>query len=130
MNELSERDPRIQPPNAAGLFRYQCVCEVNARVRRGETISEAVAAVAATTHVDLDGQVKNLTERTLYRWLAAFKREGFSALLNRSRYAELTAPGFVCDVTKLERHLGVCAAIAPAEGLAATATWYREAGLL
>lgn len=55
---------------------------------------------------------------------------GRPALVNRSRYRELTAPGFVCEVDKIERRLGVRAAVPPADGLAATADWYRTEGWL
>lgn len=55
---------------------------------------------------------------------------GRPGLLNRSRYAELTAPGFVCEVSKIERVLGVRARIPHREGFAATAAWYRSRGTL
>lgn len=55
---------------------------------------------------------------------------GRPALLNRSRYAELTAPGFVCDVAKIEAVVGHRAHIAPQAGFEATARWYAEHGLL
>lgn len=55
---------------------------------------------------------------------------GRPGLLNRSRYAELTAPGFVCDVRKIEAAVGHRARIAAPEGFAATARWYAERGLL
>jgi len=50
--------------------------------------------------------------------------------LNRSRFAELSADGFVCRVDQLQERLGVAAAIGLADGLAETAAWYRDAGWL
>jgi nucleoside-diphosphate-sugar epimerase len=50
--------------------------------------------------------------------------------LNGSRYAELAAEGFVCRVDRLQDRLGVVAAIGLEEGLAETARWYRQEGLL
>ncbi len=50
--------------------------------------------------------------------------------LNRSRFAELSAEGFVCRVDRLHERLGVAAAIDLADGLAETPAWYRAAGWL
>jgi len=55
---------------------------------------------------------------------------GRSVPLNRSRFAELSAEGFVCGVDRLRERLGVVAAINLADGLAGTAVWYREEGWL
>lgn len=55
---------------------------------------------------------------------------GRSVPLNRSRFAELSAEGFVCRVDRLHERLGVAAAIDLADGLAETAAWYRDAGWL
>lgn len=55
---------------------------------------------------------------------------GRSVPLNRSRFAELSAEGFVCRVDRLRERLGVAAAIDLAAGLAETAEWYRDAGWL
>ena len=48
--------------------------------------------------------------------------------LNRRRYIELTAEGFVCRVDRLRDCLGVVAETDLDEGLAQTAAWYRRAG--
>ena len=45
--------------------------------------------------------------------------------LTRERVAELTSPGFVCDVGRAQECLGFRAAITVAEGFRATAEWYR-----
>lgn len=55
---------------------------------------------------------------------------GRSLPLNRSRFAELSAEGFVCRVDGLHERLGVAAAIDLAKGLADTAAWYRKLGWL
>jgi nucleoside-diphosphate-sugar epimerase len=55
---------------------------------------------------------------------------GRPALLNRARYRELSAPGFVCSVAKIEAATGWRAAIAIDDGVQATADWYRRAGWL
>ena len=50
--------------------------------------------------------------------------------LNRWRYVELSAEGFVCRVDRLRERLGIVAALDLGEGLADTARWYRRAGLI
>jgi nucleoside-diphosphate-sugar epimerase len=55
---------------------------------------------------------------------------GRSLPLNLSRFAELSAEGFVCRVDRLRERLGVAATMDLAKGLADTAAWYREAGWL
>ena len=55
---------------------------------------------------------------------------GRVGLINFSRARDLTAPGWVCDVSKLRDTLGVSASISPREGFAGTAQWYRERGWL
>jgi len=50
--------------------------------------------------------------------------------LNRWRYFELSAEGFVCRVDRLRERLGVVAAIELAAGLQQTAEWYRREGWL
>lgn len=55
---------------------------------------------------------------------------GHPLALNRARYAELMAEGFVCRVDRLRDRLGVVAEIDLREGLAETAAWYRQWGWL
>ena len=50
--------------------------------------------------------------------------------LDRWRYAELAAAGFVCRVDLMRELLGVEAHVGLAEGLARTAAWYRQQGWL
>ena len=55
---------------------------------------------------------------------------GRPALLNRDRLCELSAPGLVCDATKIARAIGHVARIDAARGFADTAEWYRQANWL
>jgi nucleoside-diphosphate-sugar epimerase len=50
--------------------------------------------------------------------------------LNRWRYREMCAEGFVCRVDRLRDRLGVAAQVALDTGIADTARWYREHGWL
>jgi nucleoside-diphosphate-sugar epimerase len=55
---------------------------------------------------------------------------GRAMLINRWRYAELAADGFVCRVDRMRDVLGVTAAVDLASGVAKTAEWYRREGWL
>jgi nucleoside-diphosphate-sugar epimerase len=61
---------------------------------------------------------------------AAGRLVGHPLALNRARYAELMAEGFVCRVDRLRDRLGVAAEVDLREGLAETAAWYRRQGWL
>ena len=55
---------------------------------------------------------------------------GRPATINRWRYAELAADGFVCRVDRLRDLLGVVAEIELDQGVAGTGDWYRSEGWL
>ncbi len=55
---------------------------------------------------------------------------GRPQVINRSRYLELAAEGFVCRVDRLRDRLGIVATVDLADGLAQTARWYRAQGWL
>jgi len=75
------------PPEASdeALFRYQIVSQTLSREQRGETRAEAIGAVTTQDHWTIRGGSRRIIPRTLYRWLAAFKKGGFSALEPESR---------------------------------------------
>jgi len=52
------------------------------------------------------------------------------SLLNRQKYNELRAPGWVCDATRLRDETGFVAATPLADGIRQTIAWYRENGTL
>ncbi len=47
-------------------------------------------------------------------------------ILSRQKYAELCAPGWVCDTTRLRQELGFVAATPFRDGMAETLAWYRR----
>lgn len=55
---------------------------------------------------------------------------GQSLPLNRSRYAEMRADGFVCRVDRIRERLGIEAAVNLEDGLADTYAWYVREGWL
>jgi dihydroflavonol-4-reductase len=51
-------------------------------------------------------------------------------VLSRQKYAELRAPGWVCDPGRLRQELGIVCATSLKPGVAATLAWYRQHGWL
>ena len=68
-------------PSPEALFRYRLVSEVAACVLGGEDRAGVVRALAGQAHHDLTGRLRPVSERTLYRWLARYRAEGFAGLL-------------------------------------------------
>lgn len=60
--------------------------------------------------------------------VARFTRK--ASVLNAQKYAELKAPGWVCDVTKLQARLGTVCPTTLREGVAKTRAWYLAHGWL
>lgn len=59
----------------------------------------------------------------------AFSRlTGRAVMLNRQKYADLSAKGWVCDSGRLQRDTGFTASTPISEGLAQSLAWYRQAG--
>ena len=67
------------------LFRYRIVSDVKALSLRGSGTGAAVCQVAGDDHLDEDGASRRVSERTVYRWLAAYKRHGAEGLAPASR---------------------------------------------
>ncbi len=55
---------------------------------------------------------------------------GHAAMLNRQKYADLSAPGWVCDSSRLRQETGFVASTPLREGIAQTLAWYRQAGCI
>jgi len=78
MNQKAQTGPT--EPSPESLFRYQVVSAVRARVLGDESLAAAVREVASQTHRTIDGTPRRVKERTLYRWLGAFRKRGFRGL--------------------------------------------------
>lgn len=61
------------------LFRHHVVSEIRARMLGGDTRAVAIREVLSLPHQEQD-RSRTLSERTLYRWLAAFKGAGHGGL--------------------------------------------------
>jgi nucleoside-diphosphate-sugar epimerase len=55
---------------------------------------------------------------------------GRASVLNRQKYAELAAPGWVCDPTRLREETGLTCPTTVRAGVAETLAWYRAEGWL
>ena len=64
-------------------------------------------------------------------WQEAVSRlTGRPSVLSSQKYAELRAPGWVCDATRLRQDLGLVCATALRIGIGDTLAWYRQQGWL
>lgn len=72
-------------PSSEALFRFSVLSQVFVRLRAGEERAEAVRGVAAHEQVAVDGISRRVSERTIYRWLAAYDESGMAGLERRSR---------------------------------------------
>jgi putative transposase len=62
------------------LFRYLVVSAVLLRTGQGMKQAQAVAEVAATPFPTLEGELREATTRTIYRWLARWRTDGIAGL--------------------------------------------------
>jgi transposase InsO family protein len=67
------------------LLRYQIVSELEAHLAAGATPAKAYAAVLALPRLTAGGAALGLSERTLRRWLLAWRGGGLAALEPRGR---------------------------------------------
>jgi len=70
------------------MTRHAMVCAVLARVAAGMTLSVAIGEVTQLRFPSGNGREVRRQRRTLYRWVAAFRQEGFEGL----RRKESTTP--------------------------------------
>jgi len=82
-----ENDPSKPPirTDPESLFRYSLVSLLLNHEHRGLARSEAIETLAAQRHVDLEGNERSVSTRTLYRWLSDFEQGGPDALIPATR---------------------------------------------
>lgn len=95
-------------------FRYRVVAAVRALELGGTGRQAAVRAVSASAHIDEGGQVRRVSERTLYRWIAAHAQQGLYGLVRQKRSSlegsKVLAPellDFLAAERKLDRDASV-----------------------
>ena len=91
---MSRKNPSLEPSPQA-LFRYQAISQVLLRESWGEDRAEAVRKVAGQPLVGADGELRRVSHRSLYRWLAAYQKGGFEALAPAGRSG--AGSRVVCD---------------------------------
>jgi transposase InsO family protein len=87
-------------PSSEALLRFSILSRVLVRLRAGEERSVAVRAVAACEHLALDGSARRVSERTLYRWLAAYAEAGLAGL---DRQRRISSPSKALPESLLEQ---------------------------
>jgi transposase InsO family protein len=75
----------MRPLPRDALFRYQVVSLVRARLLAGVSRADAVKEVAALDHAVPSGELRRVSERSVYRWLSAYERDGVLGLEEKPR---------------------------------------------
>lgn len=70
----------MRPLSREVLFRYQVVSLVRARLLAGASRAVAVKQVAALDHASPGGELRRVSERSVYRWAAAYESQGVPGL--------------------------------------------------
>ena len=108
-------------PAAAGKTYFVAAPEfTTARV-----MAEEIAAQMNTWTLPLPLPAAVLWPICLAQELAS-RLTGKPNILSLQKFAELRAPGWVCDPTRLERETGYACATTLKQGIAETLSWYRE----
>jgi len=77
--------PQHQPSPTA-LLRYQVVSQVRACLLAGcPTLAAAIRKAVRVPHFDHRGRQVRLSERSVYRWVAAYERDGLDGLEPQAR---------------------------------------------
>jgi len=112
-------------PAAAGRTYHVAASEV----RTAREFADEVAAQLRTWTLPLPLPTAALAP---FCWL----QDGLSwitrrpSVLSRQKIAELRAPGWVCDASRLRQELGLVCGTALQPGIAQTLAWYRQEGWL
>lgn len=99
-----------------GAFDWQTI---------GAMIASALQKKTWTIHVPVG--VLQIASRVSVAYAGLI---GKPALLNRDKVSEMVQPGWLCSNEKAKKELGYAPAIALAQGLKQTATWYKQQGWL
>jgi putative transposase len=78
------KKPDFSTPKEA-LFRYQVISIVLTRVVAGKVLSKTVKSVAGMQHLCPEGGQRKVGKRSIYRWLEAYRKNGFEGLLPKQR---------------------------------------------
>lgn len=112
-------------PGAVGQTYFAAAPEV---VTAGR-LADEIAAQAGTWTVSLPLPTGILWPVCALQELVS-RLTGQANVLNRQKYAELSAPAWVCDPSKLKREVGFECGTDLKQGIARTLDWYRKEGWL
>lgn len=76
------------PFSEQALLRYHVVSLVRALRLGGASLARAVEEVASQRHPAAKGGPRRVSARTIYRWVAAYERNGADALVDKRRSSE------------------------------------------
>ena len=103
-------------------------------------VASGEATTARAMAGEIAGQMKTwtlpLSLPTVALWPLCCLQEiiswltGRPGVLSRQRYAELRAPGWVCDPARLRQEVGFVSGTTLKNGIAETLAWYRQEGWL
>jgi len=77
--------PRTPLLDEEVCFRYRVITAVQALMLGGTGRQAAVRLVVQSTHIDEAGRSRHVSERTVYRWLAAHDQQGLGGLARKAR---------------------------------------------
>ncbi len=91
--------------SSQALFRFAVISQVLARVHGGEQHAEAVRAVSLIDHVRFDGTAQRASERSIRRWLGAYRAAGMGGLEPKKKQSNASTsnvlpPSFVDFLTR------------------------------
>jgi putative transposase len=87
-----EAAARAERARAIGLFRYRLIREAADPAHSTRVRGRLVRAVAATEHTDPSGRQVRVSRDTLDRWIRAWRRGGFDALVPNPRQSSPRLP--------------------------------------
>jgi nucleoside-diphosphate-sugar epimerase len=113
----------LDHPKADGETYFACGMEVATAAQLGQMIADELRS----TVIRLPLPVGFLYPMCVGQELIS-RLTGKANVLSRQKYAELSAPGWVCDGSKLRQQLGQECDTPLRAGIRQTAEWYRQAG--
>jgi putative transposase len=89
---------RTERARAIGLFRYELIREAADPAHSSKTRGRLVREVAAREHLDPAGRRRRISRDTLDRWIRAWRRGGFDALVPNPRQSAPRLPVEVIEM--------------------------------
>lgn len=94
----NEHEVRAERARLIGLFRYQLIREAADPEVSSKARGRMVRAIAAAEHVDPFGRTVRVSRDTLDRWIRAWRRGGFDALVPVPRQSSPRTPAEVLEL--------------------------------